>query len=239
MKLDILVMAAHPDDAELGCSGTICSHIAIGKKVGIVDFTRGELGTRGTPEIRLAESIKATKIMGIHVRENLGFRDGFFVNDEEHLLKLIRVIRRYQPEMVLANAPDDRHPDHGKGCQLAVDACFKSGLRMIETFDDDGTLQSAWRPKNVYHYIQDRFIRPDFVVDISKFWEQKEASIQAFKSQFYDPNSTEPNSYLSSPAFLKFVEARNREMGHAIGVEFGEGFTSYKKIGVSDLGNLI
>jgi N-acetylglucosamine malate deacetylase 1 len=239
MKLDILVMAAHPDDAELGCSGTICSHIAQGKKVGIIDFTRGELGTRGTPEIRLAESEEATKILGVHARENLGFRDGFFVNDEEHLMKLIRVIRRYQPEIVLANAPFDRHPDHIKGCELAVDACFKSGLRMIETFEEDGSKQKEWRPKNVYHYIQDRYISPDFVVDISEFWDKKEASIRAFRSQFYDPNSTEPNSYLSSPAFLKFVEARNREMGHAIGVEFGEGFTSYKKLGISNLSNLI
>ncbi|MCU0467988.1 MAG: bacillithiol biosynthesis deacetylase BshB1 [Arcicella sp.] len=239
MKLDILVMAAHPDDAELGCSGTICSHIAQGKKVGIIDFTRGELGTRGTPEIRLAESEEATKILGVHARENLGFRDGFFVNDEEHLMKLIRVIRRYQPEIVLANAPFDRHPDHIKGCELAVDACFKSGLRMIETFEEDDSKQKEWRPKNVYHYIQDRYISPDFVVDISEFWDKKEASIRAFRSQFYDPNSTEPNSYLSSPAFLKFVEARNREMGHAIGVEFGEGFTSYKKLGISNLSNLI
>jgi N-acetylglucosamine malate deacetylase 1 len=239
MKLDILVMAAHPDDAELGCSGTIFASIAQGKKVGIADFTRGELGTRGTPEMRLAESEEATKILGIHARENVGFRDGFFVNDEEHLMKLIRVIRRYQPEIVLANAPFDRHPDHIKGCQLAVDACFKAGLRMIETFEDDGTPQKEWRPKNVYHYIQDRHIKPDFVVDISNFWEQKEASIRAFKSQFYDPNSTEPNSYLSSPAFLKFVEARSREMGHAIGVEFGEGFTSYKCLGIKDLGSLI
>lgn len=239
MKLDILVMAAHPDDAELGCAGTICLQIAQGKKVGIVDFTQGELGTRGTPEIRLAESADATKVLGVHARENLGFRDGFFINDEEHLMKLIRVIRRYQPEIVLANAPFDRHPDHIKGCELAVDACFKSGLRMIETFEDDGNQQSAWRPKNVYHYIQDRFISPDFVVDISDFWDKKEASIRAFRSQFYDPNSSEPDSYLSSPAFLKFVEARNREMGHAIGVEFGEGFTSYKKLGVKDLYHLI
>jgi N-acetylglucosamine malate deacetylase 1 len=239
MKLDILVMAAHPDDAELGCSGTICSHIAQGKKVGIVDFTRGELGTRGTPEIRLAESVEATKILGIHARENLGFRDGFFTVDEEHLMKLIRVIRKYQPEIVLANAPEDRHPDHGKGCALAVDACFKSGLRMIETFSDDGTPQKEWRPKNVYHYIQDRYLKPDFVVDISDFWNQKEASIRAFKSQFHDPNSTEPDSYLSSPAFLRFLEARSREFGHNIGVEFGEGFMSYKKIGVRDLGDLI
>ncbi|MEA5429463.1 MULTISPECIES: bacillithiol biosynthesis deacetylase BshB1 [Arcicella] len=238
MKLDILVMAAHPDDAELGCAGTICMQIAQGKKVGIVDFTRGELGTRGTPEIRLAESAEATRILGVHARENLGFRDGFFVNDEEHLMKLIRVIRRYQPEIVLANAINDRHPDHIKGCELAVDSCFKSGLRMVETFEDDGTVQQAWRPKNVYHYIQDRYINPDFVVDISAYWQQKEDSIRAFRSQFYDPNSKDPDSYLSSPAFLKFVEARNREMGHSIGAEFGEGYTSYKKIGVTDLFHL-
>ncbi|MDI9869400.1 bacillithiol biosynthesis deacetylase BshB1 [Flectobacillus roseus] len=239
MKLDILVMAAHPDDAELSCAGTICSHIAQGKKVGIVDFTRGELGTRGTPEIRQAESDAASAIMGIHARENLGFRDGFFVNDEEHLMKLIRVIRRYKPETVLANAIFDRHPDHIKGAELAADACFKAGLRMIETFEDDGTPQTAWRPKNVYHYIQDRYIQPDFVVDITAYWDKKEASIRAFRSQFFDPSSKEPESYLSSPEFLKFTEARNREMGHAIGVTFGEGFTSYKRIGVRDLSALI
>ncbi|WP_026994392.1 bacillithiol biosynthesis deacetylase BshB1 [Flectobacillus major] len=239
MKLDILVMAAHPDDAELSCSGTICSHIAQGKKVGIVDFTRGELGTRGTPEIRLAESEAATKILGIHARENLGFRDGFFVNDEAHLMKLIATIRRYKPEIVLANAIFDRHPDHIKGGELAVDACFKAGLRMIETFEEDGSPQQAWRPKNVYHYIQDRYVQPDFIVDITPYWEQKEASIRAFRSQFYDPKSTEPNSYLSSPEFLKFIEARNREMGHAIGVTFGEGYTSYKRIGVTDLHSLL
>lgn len=235
MKLDILVMAAHPDDAELGCSGTICAEIAKGKKVGILDFTRGELGTRGTPEIRLAESAEATKVLGVHARENLGFRDGFFVNDEEHLMKIIKVIRRYQPEVVLANAIDDRHPDHGKGSALAVDACFKSGLRMIETFEEDGTLQAAWRPKNVFHYIQDRYISPDFIVDISAFWDKKEASIRAFRSQFYDPSSSEPSSYLSSPEFLEFIESRSREFGHAIGVKYGEGFTSYRKLGVNSV----
>jgi N-acetylglucosamine malate deacetylase 1 len=239
MKLDILVMAAHPDDAELGCSGTICSHIAKGKKVGIVDFTRGELGTRGTPEIRLAESDAATKVLGIHARENLGFRDGFFVNDEQHIMRVIEVIRKYQPEIVLANAIDDRHPDHGKGSALAVDACFKAGLRMIETFDSAGNLQTAWRPQNVYHYIQDRYIQPDFIVDISDFWEQKVASIRAFKSQFHDPTSSEPMSYLTSPEFLEFIEARAKEFGHNIGVKYGEGFTSYKKVGVSDLFELI
>jgi bacillithiol biosynthesis deacetylase BshB1 len=218
MKLDILVMAAHPDDAELAVSGTIASAIAQGKKVGIVDFTRGELGTRGTPEIRLAESAAATQILGIHTRENLGLADGFFQNDRESQLKLIDVIRKYQPDIVLANALEDRHPDHGKGAALAIDACFLSGLRKIETG------LPAWRPQHVYHYIQDRYLKPDFVVDISAHWATKEAAIRAFKSQFFDPNSTEPASYISSPDFLAFIEARAQEMGHKIGVKYGEGF---------------
>jgi bacillithiol biosynthesis deacetylase BshB1 len=212
-------MAAHPDDAELSCSGTILKHIAAGKKVGIVDFTRGELGTRGTPEIRLQESADATKILGLHARENLGIRDGFFRNDEETQLKLIEVIRKYQPDIVLANALEDRHPDHGKGAQLAIDACFLSGLRQIKIGD-----LSAWRPKEVYHYIQDRYIEPDFVIDITANWNQKEAAIRAFNSQFFDPNSTEPASYISSPDFLHFIQARAMEMGHKIGVKYGEGF---------------
>jgi bacillithiol biosynthesis deacetylase BshB1 len=225
MKLDILVMAAHPDDAELSCAGTILKHIAAGKKVGIVDFTRGELGTRGTPEIRLQESADATKILGLQARENLGIRDGFFRNDEETQLKLIEVIRKYQPDIVLANALEDRHPDHGKGAQLAIDACFLSGLRQIKT----GNLP-AWRPAQVYHYIQDRYLEPDFVVDISSQWEQKEAAIRAFKSQFFDPNSAEPASYISSPDFLNFIQARAMEMGHKIGVKYGEGFQSQKTL---------
>ena len=204
MKLDVLVMAAHPDDAELACSGTILSLIRQGKKVGIVDFTRGELGTRGTPEIRLAESAEATKIMGLHARENLEIRDGFFQNDEESQLKLIKVIRKYQPDVVLANALEDRHPDHGKGAKLAIDACFLSGLRQIKT-ELNGEAQTAWRPRNVYHYIQDRYLEPDFVFDITPFWDQKEAAIRAFKSQFFDPNSKEPASYISSPEFLNFI----------------------------------
>jgi bacillithiol biosynthesis deacetylase BshB1 len=219
MKLDILVMAAHPDDAELSCAGTILKHIAEGKKVGIVDFTQGELGTRGTPEIRLKESADATKILGLHARENLCIRDGFFINDEETQLKLIEIIRKYQPEVVLANALEDRHPDHGKGAQLAIDACFLSGLRQIKTGD-----LSAWRPKQVYHYIQDRYLEPDFVIDITAHWDQKEAAIRAFKSQFFDPNSVEPASYISSPDFLNFIQARAMEMGHKIGVKYGEGF---------------
>lgn len=239
MKLDILLMAAHPDDAEMSCAGTIASAIAKGKKVGIVDFTRGELGTRGTPEIRAAEAAAASKILGVSARENLGFRDGFYRNDEEHQLKLIAAIRRYKPEIVLANAIEDRHPDHGKGAALAVDACFLSGLRMIETFDTDGTKQDAWRPKVLYHYIQDRYIKPDLVMDISEFWDIKEASIRAYKSQFYDPNSAEPESYLTSPEFLDFLKARSQEMGHTIGAKFGEGYTKTKMIGINDFFHLI
>jgi bacillithiol biosynthesis deacetylase BshB1 len=236
MKLDILVMAVHPDDAELSCSGTIALHVAQGKKVGIVDFTTGELGTRGTPEIRLAESAEASKILGLSARENLNFRDGFSTNDEAHQMKLMEVIRRYQPEIVLANAIDDRHPDHGRAAKLATDACFYSGLRMIETLDiHTKEVQVAWRPKAVYHYIQDRYIEPDFVVDISDYWSIKDAAVRAFKSQFYDPNSNEPESYLTSPEFLHFVEARSRDMGHKIGVSFGEGFTLPKPIGVRNL----
>lgn len=224
MKLDILVMAAHPDDAELAVAGTISDAIAKGKKVGIVDFTRGELGTRGTPEIRLAESAEASKILGIQIRENLELADGFFQNDRESQLKLIEVIRKYQPDVVLANALEDRHPDHGKGAALAIDACFLSGLRKIETNFP------AWRPKHIYHYIQDRYLEPDFVIDISAHWEKKEAAIRAFKSQFFDPNSTEPASYISSPEFLHFIQARAQEMGHKIGVKYGEGFQSQSTI---------
>lgn len=224
MKLDILVMAAHPDDAELAVAGTIVDAIANGKKVGIVDFTRGELGTRGTPEIRLAESAAASQVLGIHARENLELADGFFQNDRESQMKLIEVIRKYQPDIVLANALEDRHPDHGKGAALAIDACFLSGLRKIETG------LPAWRPKHVYHYIQDRYLEPDFVIDISAHWEKKEAAIRAFKSQFFDPNSTEPASYISSPEFLHFIQARAQEMGHKIGVKYGEGFQSQSTI---------
>jgi bacillithiol biosynthesis deacetylase BshB1 len=219
-------MAAHPDDAELAVAGTIVDAIANGKKVGIVDFTRGELGTRGTPEIRLAESAAASQVLGIHARENLELADGFFQNDRESQLKLIEVIRKYQPDVVLANALEDRHPDHGKGAALAIDACFLSGLRKIETG------LPAWRPKHVYHYIQDRYLEPDFVIDISAHWEKKEAAIRAFKSQFFDPNSTEPASYISSPDFLDFIKARAQEMGHKIGVKYGEGFQSQSPIQV-------
>lgn len=238
-KVDILVLAVHPDDAELGCSGTIAKHISLGKKIAIVDFTTGDLGTRGTPESRLLEAEDAGRIMGLRARENLNFRDGFFKNDEEHQLKLIAAIRKYQPDIVLANAIEDRHPDHGRASELASEACFYSGLRMINTTNEHGVSQEAWRPKSVFKYIQDSYIEPDFVVDVSEFWHIKEAAIRAFKSQFFDPNSKEPNSYISSPEFLDFIKARCSEMGHKIGVKFGEGFTKTKMIPVNNLFDIL
>lgn len=238
MKLDILALAAHPDDTELGCSGTIASHIAQSYKVGVVDFTRGELGTRGTPEIRDAEAKSSGKLLGLAVRENLGFRDGFFKNDEEHQLKLIQAIRKYQPEILLVNAINDRHPDHGRASELASEAWFKAGLKMIETTDENGP-QDPWRPKVVYHYIQSRFIQPDLIVDISDHWDAKMESIKAFKSQFFDPNSRDPQTYISSPQFLEELEARAMEFGHAIGVKYGEGFTVDRTAGVRNLFNLL
>ncbi|TDQ19003.1 bacillithiol biosynthesis deacetylase BshB1 [Algoriphagus boseongensis] len=237
MKLDILVIAAHPDDAELGCSGTIAAQVAKGHKVGIVDLTYGEMGTRGTPETRLQESADAAKILKLSARENLGFKDIFFKDDEMHQLELIRLIRKYQPEIVLANAIRDRHPDHGKGSSLASNACFMSGLRKIETYLD-GEFQQAWRPKFVYHYIQNNYIEPDFIVDITDFWDTKVESIMAFKSQFYDPKSQEPSSFISSPEFLPFIESRARDFGHRIMTKYGEGFTVERYIGVKDLFDL-
>ncbi|GMQ23800.1 bacillithiol biosynthesis deacetylase BshB1 [Algoriphagus sp. oki45] len=237
MKLDILVIAAHPDDAELGCSGTIAAQVAKGYKVGIVDLTQGEMGTRGTPEIRLQESAEAAKILGLAARENMGFKDIFFKDDEAHQLELIKVIRKYQPEIVLANAITDRHPDHGKGASLATNTCFMSGLRKIET-QLNGKNQDPWRPKFVYHYIQNNYINPDFIVDITDYWDTKVASIMAFKSQFFDPESKEPASFISSPDFLPFIESRSREMGHRIHTKYGEGFTIERFIGVKDLFDL-
>lgn len=239
MKLDILVLAAHPDDAELGCAGTIVKHLAIDKKVGIVDLTRGELGTRGTVELRAAEAEESSKIMGLTVRENLGLPDGFFQNDQEHQLAVIRAVRKYRPDIVLTNAVNDRHSDHGKGASLAYDSCFLSGLAKIETKDDSGVKQEAWRPKGVYHFIQSQYIQPDFVVDISAQWETKVKAIKAFKSQFFDPSSKEPQTYISSPEFLRMVEARAIELGHGIGAQYGEGFTVRRVPGVNNLFDLI
>ena len=239
MKLDILAFAAHPDDVELGCSGTLIAHIESGRKVGIVDLTRGELGTRGTPEIRLQEAEDATRIMGVAIRDNLGFADGFFQNDQAHQLKVIEKIRQYQPNIVIMNAVHDRHPDHGRGSVLVSESSFKAGLRMISTQNAQGEEQSAWRPKAVYHFIQDRYIKPDLVVDVTPFWSKKMDTIRAFKSQFYNPDDSTPNTYISSPEFLEFIESRAKEYGHAIGVKYGEGFTVERLIGVKDLFDLL
>ena len=234
MKLDILVLAAHPDDAELGCGGTIAKHVALGHKVGIVDLTRGELGTRGTVQSREQEAADSGKILGISARENLGLQDGFFRNHQEEQLAVVKAIRKYQPEIILANAIFDRHPDHAKASDLAFDAAFLAGLSKVET-SVDGKLQMAWRPKVMYHYIQSLYIKPEFVVDVSDFWEKKMDAIRAFKTQFFDPKSSEPNTYISNPSFLKMVESRAQEMGHAIGVKYGEGFTVRRFIGVKSL----
>jgi bacillithiol biosynthesis deacetylase BshB1 len=238
MKLDILAFGAHPDDVELGCAGTILKEISLGKTVGIVDLTRGELGTRGSAEIRDQEANAAAKILGVSVRENLNMRDGFFVNDEKHQLQVIQMIRKYQPEIVLCNAIDDRHIDHGKGSKLVSDACFLSGLQKIETALD-GVIQKPWRPKVVYHYIQWKNIEPDFVVDITGFTEAKIESILAYRSQFYDPNSKEPESPISSKNFLESLNYRSRDLGRLTGVEYAEGFTVERCLAVNSLGDLM
>ena len=237
MKLDIVAFGAHPDDVELGCSGTILKEISLGKTVGIVDLTRGELGTRGSAEIRDQEANAAAKILGVKVRENLEMRDGFFVNDEKHQLEIIKMLRKYQPEIVLCNAVDDRHIDHGKGSKLVSDACFLSGLTRIET-ELDGVQQQAWRPKLVYHYIQWKNSTPDFVVDITGFTEKKIASILAYSSQFYDPSSKEPESPISSKNFLESLNYRSRDLGRLVGVEHAEGFTVERYLAVNSLGDL-
>lgn len=238
MKLDILAFGAHPDDVELGCGGTIAKEISLGKKVGIIDLTRGELGTRGSKEIRDTEAANAAKILGVHVRENLNMRDGFFVNDEKHQLEIIKILRKYQPEIVLCNAVDDRHIDHPKGSSLVSDACFLSGLRKIET-ELDGKSQTAWRPKLVYHYIQWKNIKPDFVVDISEFNEKRVEAILAYSSQFYDPNSSEPETLIATKNFLESLSYRQQDFGRLIGTDFAEGFTAERPLAVNSLGNLI
>src|ERR1035437_2607310 len=223
MKLDILAFGAHPDDVELSCSGTILKNISLGKKVGIIDLTRGELGTRGTAAIRIKESADAAKILGVSFRENLKMEDGFFQNDKKHQLKVIQKIRQYRPDVVLANALEDRHPDHGRAAKLIADASFLSGLRKIET-KLNGKKQEAWRPKAVYHYIQYRKLNPDFVVDISSFMEKRMESIKAFSSQFYNPGSKEPATLISSSEFLKHIYSRAAEHGKLINVQYAEGF---------------
>ncbi len=238
MKLDILAFGAHPDDVELGCSGTIAKEISLGKKVGIIDLTRGELGTRGSVAIRNEEARKAGEILGIEVRENLDMRDGFFVNDEKHQLAVIKMIRKYRPEIVICNAIEDRHIDHGKGSKLVSDACFLSGLRKIET-TVDGTSQEPWRPKTVYHYLQWKNIEPDFVVDISAFIKIKTASILAYSSQFYDPNSNEPETPIATKNFLESIHYRTQDFGRLVGVEYAEGFTVERYLAVNSLSDLL
>ena len=237
MKLDMLAFGAHPDDVELGCGATIAKEISLGKTVGIIDLTRGELGTRGTAEIRDTEAANAAKILKVAVRENLNFRDGFFENNEKNQLEIIQIIRKYQPEIVLCNAIQDRHIDHPKGSKLVSDACFLSGLSKIET-SINGTLQKAWRPKVVYHYIQWANIEPDFVVDVSGFIAIKMDAIMAYNSQFYNPNSTEPESPITSKNFLDSVKYRAQDLGRLISTEYGEGFTVERYLVVNSLSDL-
>lgn len=239
MKLDILAIAAHPDDVELACAGTLMVHAAQGMKVGVLDLTKGELGTRGTPETRAAEAAASAKVMGLAVRENLGLPDGFFRNDTEEQLQLISMIRKYRPDIVLANARADRHPDHGRAAVLITDSCFLAGLRKVVT-TLDGQEQEAWRPKQVFHFLQDRYETPDFVVDISSVIERKKEAIRSFKTQFLAPAAdNEPATYISSPAFFESVIARDMTFGKMIGVNHAEGFTTSKMLGIKNFNDLI
>ena len=242
MKVDILAIAAHPDDVELSCSGTLLSHIDQGKTVGLIDLTRGELGTRGTADIRDQEAADAARMMGARFRKNLAMADGFFSYGEENIRKIIRLVRLHQPEIVLANAPRDRHPDHGRAAKLISDACYYSGLIRIETRDDDGNLQDRWRPKALYHFIQDYNLTPDFVVDISGYWERKLELILAFRSQFYLPEAAEYAEELDSPIsgkdFIDFLHSKARAYGRESGFELAEGFIAGRTIGVKRLFDL-
>jgi N-acetylglucosamine malate deacetylase 1 len=238
MKVDILAIGVHPDDVELSCSGTLAKHIAMGKRVGILDLSRGELGTRGNAELRSKEAMNASKILGASFRTQLQLKDGFFENNETHLKQIIEQIRNHQPEIVVCNAISDRHPDHGRSAKLSADACFYSGLVKIETLFN-GESQQAWRPKAVYHYIQDHYLRPDFVVDVTPFIEIKHKAIMAFSSQFYSPDSKEPETPISSKAFLDSLDAKMAVYGRAIGVRYAEGFTVNRYPGVNSLFDLI
>ena len=238
MKLDILAFGVHPDDVELGCAGTIMAAIDQGKKVGIVDLTRGELGTRGTPATRTQEAAAAANIIGVSIRENLDMADGFFANDEAHQRKIISIIRKYQPDIILANAPEDRHPDHGRSAKLVSDAAFLSGLRKVETIHD-GATQQAWRPAYTFHYIQDRFIQPSFVIDITKYMDRKIEAVLAYGTQFNSADSSEPQTYISSPQFLETVKARALMLGKRIGVGYAEGYITEKIIGFSNFDAII
>jgi bacillithiol biosynthesis deacetylase BshB1 len=238
-KLHILAIVAHPDDVELSCAGTLAKHAQMGQAVGIVDLTEGEMGTRGTVADRYTEAAQSAKILGLAARENAQMRDGFFRNDEEHQKRVLYFLRKYQPEIVLTNAPEDRHPDHGRACQLVKDACFLSGLRKIETFDQEGQLQAPWRPKRLFSMIQDRQLDPSFLVDISATFDTKMASIQAFTSQFYQAGSNEPITYIATQDFLEQVKYRDALMGKKIGVQYAEGFISENLLGIGSLDQLI
>jgi bacillithiol biosynthesis deacetylase BshB1 len=241
MKLDILAIGVHPDDVELGCSGVLINEIKSGKKVGVLDLTQGELGSRGTIETRYEEAAKAAMIMGVHMRENLKMRDGFFKNDEEHQKKLIIAIRKYQPEILIANSLKDRHPDHGRAGKMIADSSFLSGLIKVVTENESGEKQDAWRPKYVFHYIQDRYHEPDFIVDITNVFEQRMEAIKAYTTQFYNPENEDdgPQTYISTPDFLESVIARARMIGKKIGVKYGEGFNTEKRIGLKGFDSLI
>ncbi|MBT0608205.1 bacillithiol biosynthesis deacetylase BshB1 [Aequorivita echinoideorum] len=238
MKIDILAIGAHPDDVELGCAATLAKEIENGKKVGILDLTRGELGTRGTAEIRDEEAKNAAEILGVKFRHNLGFADGFLVNNPASQLEIIKVIRKYQPDIVLCNAIEDRHIDHAKASKLASDACFLSGLRKIETIHDSNN-QKAWRPKHVYHYIQWKNIEPDFVVDVTGFMEKKLEAVFAYKSQFHDAESKEPMTPIASQNFKESLTYRAMDLGRLIGTEYGEGFTAERHVAVKTIFDLI
>ena len=235
VKLDILIFAAHPDDAELGCAGTILKHVALGYKVGVIDLTHGELGTRGSAEIRAQEAAEAAGVLGLTIRENLGMPDGFFENTKPYQLQIIEAIRKYQPEILITNAYHDRHPDHAKANQLVEDAAFLAGLRKIETLTGDKQ-QKEWRPKQVLHFIQDRYIKPDILVDVTAYWDKKIESIVAYGSQFHNPDwKNEPQTYISSPDFIQVIDARAREFGKSINVKYAEGFTCRSLLGVDNL----
>ena len=238
MKLDILAFGAHPDDVELGCGATVAKEVSLGKKVGIVDLTRGELGTRGSADLRDEEAANAAKVLGVSVRENVRFADGFFTNNKEHQLEIIKMIRKYKPDVVLCNAIDDRHIDHPKGSKLVSDACFLSGLLKIET-ELDGEAQEKWRPKQVYHYIQWKNIEPHFVVDVTGFMDTKIAAVKAYSSQFFDPKSKEPETPITSKNFIDSIGYRANDLGRLIGVEHAEGFTSERYVAVENLDKLI
>lgn len=238
MKLDILAFAAHPDDVELSCGGTIAKYTSLGKKVGIVDFTQGQMGTRGTPELRLKEAEKASAILQLAIRENLGFEDVFFTNDMAHRTKVVEMIRKYRPEIILANSPEDRHPDHPRAAEVVKSAVFLGGLKKFET-THEGMVQDPWKPRTLYHYIQSTMLKPDFVEDVSDSWEQRREAFMAYSSQFHDPKSNDPETFISSPDFLLMLDARGKMLGQSIGVKFGEGFVVNRNLGVKDMFNLI